>query len=411
MGRMKHATLAPPSEWGLTYHSIDAVYDLAGNMTDLTYPDGQHIHQTFNGAGQLGLPGQPAIQNVMTGQQYLQTVLYNPDGTPGTTTLGNSIVQTIAENTRLQVGSMSISDPLIGSGGMTYLSHTYCYLHCPSGGVANNGNIWMIADNLNWNHTQQFTYDGLNRITGFSQTGLNQQYASDSFGNISPASGNYGLVYNSSNQVSGSKQVGQLYSPPPVPLYYKAGNETGDTDPNGFPRTFVFDGESRLAEFGPTGGGVSALYTYDATGTRIRKQNHTGTFGPGDTFTEYAYFNGQLIAEKDQTGAWTDYVYANGKKIARLSPSFPALHTHGDRTAAGVNIACGTNWNVFQAAGGGHVIQSGDQMMWNQKDVNAHGGITFLLDDGSYVDTTAVDGAASSTTSTRPACGSPVRRY
>ena len=39
------------------------------------------------------------------------------------------------------------------------------------------------------------------------------------------------------------------------------------------------------------------------------------------------------------------------------------------------------------------MIQPGDQLMWSEKGINSHGGLTFLLDDGEYVASTAAHGA------------------
>ena len=51
MGRVVLQSVFLPSN-GYWSPMVSALYDLAGNMTDLTYPDGHHIKQTFNNAGQ-----------------------------------------------------------------------------------------------------------------------------------------------------------------------------------------------------------------------------------------------------------------------------------------------------------------------------------------------------------------------
>ena len=46
-------------------------------------------------------------------------------------------------------------------------------------------------------------------------------------------------------------------------------------------------------------------------------------------YTEYSWANGQVLAEKDQTGVWTDHIYANGKKIATAYNNDQAIHVSG----------------------------------------------------------------------------------
>ena len=393
MGRVNGQTEGIPSDLSYTL-GVSALYDLAGNLTDLQYPDLTHMTQTFDGAGRVSTVG-----NGSAVKAYVQSVLYSPDGSAGTTTLGNGITQVTTENSRMQVQGSTVRDPLAGLSGTTYLSRTYCYMvgsNCPTAGAANNGNIWQITDNLNGSRSQAFTYDGLNRISSYTQGAvLQQQYLVDPFGNIGAAAGaDYGPRFNTSNQVSGWIQLRATTNPaPPLPLYDFSGNQTGDADANGLLRTLVFDNESRLSQIGVTGGSTSAFFTYGADGSRVRKKNYNGVPPPGATSTEYIYFGGEPIAEKDQSGSWTDYIYAEGKKIARIStanstnpsnqptPTVPALHTRGTRNDASVNQACGTAWDV-SVTGWNSTTQvgAGDRLIWYQKESNAQGGLTFMLD-------------------------------
>jgi len=173
-----------------TANEITAKYDLSGNLTDLTYPDGHHVVQSWGGAGRLSASRLSDISGVAASQSYLQSVLYNPDGTPNVLTLGNGVRQTIAKNNRVQIQTLTVDSPLPPFNAQPFLSHTYCYVNCASGGTANNGNIWQIADTLKPANTQDFSYDSLNRIRSFSLGGsLREQYSIDSFGNLSPIIG------------------------------------------------------------------------------------------------------------------------------------------------------------------------------------------------------------------------------
>src|SRR5207244_4807124 len=90
---------------------------------------------------------------------------------------------------------------------------------------------------------------------------------------------------------------------------------------------YNLDAEGQLA--GIDSGATT--YTYDASGNRVRKYCN----GPGCTagnYTEYVYFGGNVIAEKDQAGTWTDYIFAGGRRLAMATGSTSAGTTyyHGD---------------------------------------------------------------------------------
>ncbi len=165
---------------------VSALYDLAGNMTDLTYPDGHHIKQTFNNAGQILTSNLVDINGTTANANYLQSASYSPDGAPSQVTLGNGVVQTIGENNRMQVQNITVSTPLPPFSGQSFLSHTYCYVNCDLQ-TANNGNIWGITDTLNSGLTRGFSYDALSRINSFSLGGTtNQTYSTDTFLQLEP---------------------------------------------------------------------------------------------------------------------------------------------------------------------------------------------------------------------------------
>ncbi len=86
-------------------------------------------------------------------------------GAPTSLTLGSGETETECYNNRLQPGNMQIA-----SGAFTWLNRTYNFYPSGSGGCSpgpagNNGNAMSIADNLQPNRTQTFTYDSVNRIS------------------------------------------------------------------------------------------------------------------------------------------------------------------------------------------------------------------------------------------------------
>src|SRR5437868_1986591 len=81
--------------------------------------------------------------------------------------------------------------------------------------------------------------------------------------------------------------------------YDADGNMTG----NG---TYTYDGENRLSHAAT--GGTGTNYYYDADGKRSLKDrtgNRIRKDAGGTNVTEYIYFGGEPIAERDAAGNWT----------------------------------------------------------------------------------------------------------
>ena len=368
-----------------------AGYDVAGNMTDLIYPSTRHIIQTFDAAGRLNTSNLVALNGVPLSQSYLQSIGYYPDGSPGTVTLGNGVVQQINKDSSLRVQSITATTPLPPVSNQPLLSHTYCYVNCPTGGTANNGTIWGITDNLNGSRNQGFAYDSLNRISQFWLNGtLAQQYQTDSFGNLS------GMVNGSptttfdpwSNRISNlpcasSTGPNSVPSTPNGP-FDQAGNQVCDSDQNGLVRIYTYDAENRMTQINSLGMATTATqpplasYVYAADGNRVQKTLSSAPFDP----TQYLYFGGQAIAEKNSIG-WTDYIFSNGQRIARVAPMAPMMHAHGLRD--GSNMSCGQNWWLNVGSLGGYTVQSGDVVQFDQKSIVAHGGLAFHFSGGSWM--------------------------
>jgi RHS repeat-associated protein len=371
MGRVLEQSYCLPSDCG-NRHYVNAAYDLAGNMTDLTYPDGRHIQQTFDSAGRVAASNQVDTTGTPIAS-YLQGVTYWPDSSPYITTLGNGVQQTIAKNTRLQVQNLSVTDPLTSQ---TFLAHTYCY-NSTCGTANNNGNILQIIDTLNPANTQGFGYDSLNRINTFSLNGTpNQQFNIDSFGNMAQTLNTSWVPTFDPT----TNRINNLPCASSITPYDAAGNQQCSTDSNGAVSNYVYDAESRISAFSvfpadPTTS-PSETYVYGADGTRVRKTQGLLT-DPNAPYTEYVNFNGQPIAERDQNGNWTDYVYANGKKIAMV----PSEELHLKVTADAGN---GNNWLWIDIGGlDGYIVQPGDKLSWRQfQSSTAHGGIYLATTNG-----------------------------
>jgi len=150
------------------------------------------------------------------------------------------------------------------------------------------------------NRTQNFTYDGLNRIQQASSAGPNwgEAFTIDAWGNLTgrgPVAGKNSYEFLSQAALTNNQLTGFGYD--------ASGNMTSNGGVS-----YTYDAENRLV----TTAGVT--YTYDGDGKRVKKSSGTlywmGTGSDtlsetnlsGTTQAEYIYFNGKRVARRDVPG-------------------------------------------------------------------------------------------------------------
>jgi RHS repeat-associated protein len=364
MGRVVNQANCIPSDCSQTGNAFTPQYDLAGNLTQLTYPDGRVIKQTADAAGRLQSINYISYNGQAANYPYLSSATYLPTGAPHTLTFGNGVVSTISENPRLQTTEVTAAGTYSGYS-QPFLDKQFCY-GPPGPGVCttmgngkNNGNLMAVPDILNSNTSQAFSYDTLNRISGFANGSgsMQQTYSIDPFGNLSKPSGTLTniLSFGTNNQIISGNATQD-----------SAGNLV--TTNNGVSTTtFAFDAEDRISQ---VNGGSTATYTYNPEDQRVRKDIAGG-------WTEYLYFDGQPLAEKHSDGTWSDYIFANGQRIARADNFDWRIHIHGTTNTAG-------SWAAWSLPISAFTVQSGDKISWRQYQAGgAEGGINIGFSDGT----------------------------
>ena len=360
-------------------NGVGAKYDLAGNLTQITFPDGRVVAQTFDGAGRLA-----SVADTTSGSSipYINGggsngIAYWPSGAVQTSVLGDGVMQSVTLNNRLQLCRSAANTGALpaksGLGNAYDRSLLYANGSTACGNTAkNNGNIYGIIDNLLAGNTQSFSYDNLNRLLSGSQASnwYNQNYTYDSFGNMMPHDNIYSnpsySVDAATNRLAmnGSVVSGNLQ-------YDAAGYLTTAPFPGGslHSNTYTAEGFLRCIDSCNTGS-----YLTNGLGERTLAVRNNSTSN------QYVYLNGQVMADLDQTGTWTDYIYANGQKIAKADGVDAPLHL------SGVNCSnCGGTATYVQLSGGaGRKIQAGDVLSLAQfESGGAEGGAILLFTDGT----------------------------
>jgi RHS repeat-associated protein len=342
MGRVIGTRYCIPSDCNYDLN-VTAAYDLAGNLTKLTYPNGETVSYTPDSAGRM-----VSAIDTANGLNFVSGATYGPDGglTGFVSGKGGSfagVTNSFSYNNRLQPVNMSATTP-----SATVLSLNYDF-HL---GVSDNGDVWGIINNKDTTRNQTFTYDPLNRLASAQNAGTDcsqhtvngatkywgNNYGYDPWGNLLSKTVTKCSAENLSVTVGTNNQLQGGYT------YDAAGNMTYDATGG---HHYAYDVGSRITSIDSG----AASYLYDADGMRVRKDV------TGAPSTEYAYFHGQLIAEKNVTsGAWTNYIFFGGERVARNDPGNTVSYYFSDhlKTTDVVTDAQGNikNESDFYAWGG-----------------------------------------------------------
>ena len=381
MGRVTSTAYANAASSNPYTLGMQAAYDLAGNITQLTYPDGRQIIQIHDSADRLAKVSAPASGGTSafdyisgtttlsnTGPTATGGITYTPSGAEQSFYLGSNIIQSASFNSRLQPCQTLVGMAIAGmTQPQTIVERRYFHNSTPEtlcqNASQNNGNIWSIADNLRSGWTQSFGYDSLNRLTSASRAdnGYSYQYSLDSFGNMKPVD-----QINTPINYSIDPATNRMQRNTADFQYDASGNLTSSAD-SPSPNSYQYTADNQVVS---VNSGSTATYGYNGMGEREYKL-------VGGGWTEYIYFNGQPMAEHTADGVWTDYIYANGRKIAKTTSSDTRLH------ASGTTVQSGYELGATLPIPSNYVVKIGDTISWRQYNLGVVGGINVQFTNGT----------------------------
>jgi RHS repeat-associated protein len=310
---------------GTTY-TVGYAYNLAGELTSITYPSGRVVQQNYDAIGRL--------TTILSGAtNYASGFAYNPAGQVTGFNYGNGVTAAYGYTPeRLLLQTLSYTKP-----GQTLFSLSYGYTH-PNGGK--NGQITNITDNLDSGRTANYTYDALYRVStavttgsaGYPQWGLSWTY--DRYGNRTNQTVTAGSA--PANSLAISATTNRITS---TGFTYDANGNLTQEGSASF--QYKYDGENRLASFN----NGTATYTYVGA-QRVKKVS-------GSTTTVYVFSGSKVIAEYVNGAAvgspTREYVYAGGNLLATYEGATLKYHQQDHLS---VRLTTDASGNIL--AGQGH---------------------------------------------------------
>ncbi len=163
MGRVVKQSYCVPQN--CSYSIVAAAsYDLTGNQTSLTYPDGRVVTQSYDTANRFVGLQYAKWGSTSIGTSYYSASSFAPPGLITSSTMGNGVTLTSSFNNRVAVASMAYV-----SAGSTIWSKQFQW-------DKTGRNLLLLTDGQTGN-SRQFGYDTLNRVNSALDAHVVQSYA------------------------------------------------------------------------------------------------------------------------------------------------------------------------------------------------------------------------------------------
>jgi|GEM_PF-1071174 len=278
--------------------SVSYTYDVAGNLSSITYPSGRIVTYLRDSAGRI--QSMSTKENATAAaQSVVSNVSYMPFGPASSYLFGNGLSHLMSFDSDYRINAIQV-------GGV--LSRNYTY--------DNADNIAGISDAIATTKSQTFTYDNLDRLTSANGVYGYQAFSYDAVGNrtgflADNGSGILSDTYNydtASNRLTSiNKTTAGVASGTRNFGYDAAGNTTTFTSDSNVNETLAYNNAGRLTTV-KNGSTTLATYSYNALGQRISKT-------AGTTQELYVYDEaGQLIAVTNAAGqTQREYIYRDGQ--------------------------------------------------------------------------------------------------
>ncbi len=285
-GRVTKKTHTPASGLGSNARTVQYGYDAYGRLGSITYPSGRVVNYAYTN-------GRVSAITVGATQTVINNIAYFGFHTPASWTQGSGKTYSRTFDADGRIASYT--------NNTSQIAVTY--------DLADN--IKLLTDPATAANTKSFTYDKLDRLTGYGSNGgaTSQGFAYDAVGNRQSTLVNgASTIYTSATTSNRLASVGaNTYG------YNAAGNQTSAAS-----RTYAYDVFGRMSS--ATVSGVATPYRYNGLGQRLYKG--------GANLARFVYDEqGQLIGEYNNTGTMLrEIVWLQDIPVAVMTPSGTATN-------------------------------------------------------------------------------------
>lgn len=292
---------------GTTY-TMGYAYNLASELTSITYPSGRVVQQSFDPIGRLCEIAPQTSGCGTSSAPYATAYSYNTASQATAFNYGNGVNAAFTFSPdRLQLTNLSYA-----KAAQTLLGLNYFYkqdsINCPTGASGNNGQIQCITDSVDAGRNVAYSYDALGRLATAATAGSANyprwglSFAYDRYGNRTAQTVTAGSAF--SNSTPADPATNRLSTLP----YDASGNLLNDGN-----NVTSYDAESRAVT--STQASVTSSYSYDCKGLRVVKAS-------GGTTTVYIFSGSKVIAEYVNGAAPSaparEYIYSGSAMLAKI---------------------------------------------------------------------------------------------
>jgi RHS repeat-associated protein len=307
---------------GTTYNTSYA-YNLAAELSQITYPSGRVVQQAVDAIGRLCAVATSATNCTTLTSPFASGLAYSASGQLTDLKYGNGVYASYGYNANLQLSCLDYSttsrNGTCTHDGTTKFGLTYSYPAAPG----NNGLISSISDYVDSGRNASYTYDALYRLVtaatpgsaNYPAWGLQEYY--DRYGNRYQQKAISGCVApmtcpqpNVGISTTSNRLTGSPYA------YDSSGNMTDDGI-----NTLAYDAENDVTS--ASNGSSAGAYIYDGKSHRVQKC--LPSCGGSNPNTVYIFWRSKVIAEYDNGAAAgspsREYIYSGATLLAKIDSS------------------------------------------------------------------------------------------
>ncbi|MCE3261106.1 MAG: Repeat family protein [Pseudoduganella sp.] len=299
-----------------------------GKLASMTYPSGNRINYSYDSAGRIiSLTLNPADgsggTNTLTEVSLLSNIGYTAFGAVQSWTWGIGALPGLGYARTYDLDGRVTSYPIDDQGTVRTVSYNAANLIT---GYTHSGS--PLASGFD----QSFTYDLIDRLTGFTRAGVTTQYSYDANGNRTAQTGGSYAISTSSNRLASATL------PNPRSFSYdSAGNRTGDGT-----FAYSYSDQGRLSRI--SGNGMTLDFLYNGKGERVAK------LGGHLPAVYYAYDEaGKTLGEyAPGSNSSVEMVYLGDQPVVALMPDaqYMVFADHiNTPVSLGVGDAMNTPWD------------------------------------------------------------------